>query len=136
MQLSQDHVDAIIGHCRAGLPDEACGIVAGAGDRATAVFCLENARRSPFEYALPAGGYLLVADLDEAGRLLACFHSHPQGAAYPSPTDRRNAFWPIRYIIVSLAGVQPTVRAFRMTKRDAFDPHELAEVSEEKVEIA
>jgi [CysO sulfur-carrier protein]-S-L-cysteine hydrolase len=135
MRLLQEQWETIIRHCRAGAPHEACGILAGSGDMVTAVHCLENARHSPVEYDLTPRGYLLVAELDDAGQVLAVFHSHPLGEAYPSQTDRQQAFWPVRYMIVSLAGKQPVVRAFRLRKSDRWAANELAEVVEEEVEI-
>ena len=107
----------MIRHARAEAPNEACGLLAGADGAVSAVHCLANARRSPAEYELTADGYLLAMDLDEAGRLLGSFHSHPCAAAYPSPSDVRLAYWPILYIIVSLAGEHPVVRAFRIRQR-------------------
>jgi len=125
----------MVAHCRAEAPNEACGILAGNGDTVAAVHCLENAKHSPSEYDLTAEGYLLVADLDDAGQLLGCYHSHTHGAAYPSVTDRRLAFWMICYVIVSLAAEQPVLRAFRLS-RDASSPADaLADVGEEAVEI-
>ncbi len=135
MRIAGKHLEEIISHCRAGLPDEACGVLAGDGDMVSAVYGLENALHSPRAFRLPPDGYLLLAELDEAGQLLGCFHSHPHGVAYPSETDRREAFWPIRYAIVSLAGEQPVLRVFRLSKRDGLSARELASVAEEKVEI-
>jgi proteasome lid subunit RPN8/RPN11 len=125
----------MIAHCRAGLPNEACGLLAGAGGKVSAVYGLDNALRSPVAYELTPQGYLLAADLDDRGQLLGCFHSHLHGPASPSATDRRQAFWPIVYVIVSLERRQAVVRAFRLTKRDVSDLHELAAVAEEEVEI-
>jgi proteasome lid subunit RPN8/RPN11 len=125
----------MIAHCRTGLPNEACGLLAGAGGVVTAVYCLDNALRSPVEYDLTAQGYLLAADLDEQSHLLGCFHSHPRGRAYPSATDRRRAYWPIVYAILSFEQEPPVLRAYRLIKREGGDPTELAAVAEEAVEI-
>ena len=133
MRLSRRRLEQMINHCRAGLPDEACGLLAGDGDTVQAVYGVENARHSPFAYELGEDGYRLVVALDEAGRLLGCFHSHTGSAAYPSETDRRQAFWPIRYVIVSLSDREhPAVRAFRFVKKNE---RSLADVVEEAVEV-
>jgi proteasome lid subunit RPN8/RPN11 len=132
MRLSREHVEQIISYCRAGLPNEACGLLAGEGDTVTAVHGVENARHSPFAYELGEDGYRLVLELDEAGRLLGCFHSHTESEAYPSPSDRRQAFWPIRYVIVSLSDSEhPALRAFRFVKQEGAP----ADVVEEAVEV-
>ncbi len=46
--------------------------------------------------------------------LVAIYHSHPQGAAYPSPTDIAQAYYPDTVqIIVSLVDrKRPLIRAF------------------------
>ena len=127
----------MINHARASLPNEACGLLAGTGDAVTDVYCLENARHSPVSYELTGDGYRLVLELEDAGRLLAVFHSHPRSEAYPSPSDRRLAFWPIRYVLISLDDSrQPSVRVFRITKQDRLDPNEMGTVVEDKMETA
>jgi len=136
MRISREHVDIMICHARAEAPNEACGLLAGMADTATSVHCLENAQHSPSEYALAAEGYRLLMDLDDAGQLLGAFHSHVHGPAYPSPTDRRMAAWPIHNVIVSLEdSAHPVVRAFRIVKHAWDDAGELGEVIEEQIEV-
>ena len=137
MQLSHEHVETMIRHCRAELPNEACGVLAGAGDTVSAVHCLENARHSTVAYELSAAGYLLVADLDDAGQLLGVFHSHPRGEAYPSPTDRRQAAWDIPYVIISLQDrTDPVMRSFHIAKASPGDMTDLGTITEENLEIS
>ncbi len=136
MKLTREHVETMIQHARAGLPNEACGLLAGTGDTVSAVYCLENADHSPYTYELTAEGYRLLLELDDAGTLLGVFHSHTGSPAYPSPTDRRQAFWPIRYVVISLQDDRrPVVGVYHMTKRDLLDAAELARVTEEELEI-
>ncbi len=136
MRLSQAHINTMIQHAQAEAPNEACGVLEGVGDTVAAVHCLENADHSPYTYELTPAGYLRLAELDDAERLLAVFHSHLVTAAYPSPTDRSKAFWPVRYVLVSLQdSVHPSVRIFRISKRDPLDLDELGEVVEEQLEI-
>jgi [CysO sulfur-carrier protein]-S-L-cysteine hydrolase len=136
MLISQSQLDIMIEHARAGLPNEACGLLAGAGDVVGDVYCLENAHRSPSSYELTGAGYLRLVELADSGLLLASFHSHTQSEAYPSATDRRQAYWAIRYVILSLRRrSHPVVRVFRITKKDVFDPGDLGEVTEEELEV-
>lgn len=131
LRLTREQLDAMVSHARAEAPNEACGLLAGSGGVVQAVHCLANAHSSPVRYELTAEGYLLAVQLDEAERLLGVFHSHPRSDAHPSPSDVRQAYWPIITVIVSLAGVQPVVRAFRIV-RDERD--EGAAVVEDVVE--
>lgn len=136
MRLRRRDAEQIMQHARAGLPNEACGLLGGAGDLATAVYCLENAHHSPVSYELTEAGYQLLVELDERGELLGVFHSHTEGAPYPSYTDRRQAYWPVYYLIVSMGHVAgPALRCFRLTKSDPLDAQALADVVEENLEI-
>lgn len=136
MILTRTQLDAMLGHARSGLPNEACGLLEGAGNTVAVVHCLENAHHSPTTYELTSEGLILAGSLDDEDRLLGAFHSHPHGPAYPSMTDRRQAFWPIRYVIISLADrAQPQVRAFRIIKHNAGADDDLGQVTEEDVVI-
>jgi proteasome lid subunit RPN8/RPN11 len=109
-------LDAMLGHCRAGLPNEACGILAGAG-RVTRHVPMRNAEQSPHWYRFdPAAQLAAYADLDTAGLdVLAVYHSHPTSSAYPSQADVELAVPDVVQVIVSLRGAEPRVRAFRIT---------------------
>ena len=62
-------------------------------------------------------------EMDDRGEdLVAIYHSHPASQAYPSPTDRAESaddrgaprFPGAVYVLVSLRGDEPEVRAFRI----------------------
>lgn len=108
-------------HVRRGLPNEACGLLAGetAGEDAAVgrVFLLGNADRSPEHFSmLPAEQFAAVREMRRGGlRLLGNFHSHPQTPARMSQEDRRLAFdKSLRYLIFSLAEETPVLRCFRI----------------------
>jgi len=129
-------VEEIVEHARAGLPDEACGIVSGTGATATRFHPAVNGDASPFRYSIESRDLLrIVTDIDDAGEdLLAIYHSHTRSAAYPSRTDVDLAFYPgVAYLIVSLADRDtPEIRAF-LISRDAPPEDQISEVP---VEIA
>jgi [CysO sulfur-carrier protein]-S-L-cysteine hydrolase len=107
--------DQIIAHARAGLPDEACGIVAGRDGVGTAFHPARNADASPYRYSIDSADLLrIVTEIDDAGEdLLAIYHSHTKSPAFPSRTDVDLAFWPdSAYLIVSLANDPPDVKAY------------------------
>jgi proteasome lid subunit RPN8/RPN11 len=111
-------LDEMIAHAMAGRPNEACGMLAGKGDRATKVYPATNAEASPVRYLMePKDQLHIMQDMeDHDWDLLGIFHSHTHTAAYPSQTDVSLAYYPdALYIIVSLADeAHPVVRAFHI----------------------
>ena len=70
-----------------------------------------------------------VNDIEERGwELWGIYHSHTHSQAYPSETDRRQAFYPeARYLILSLENRdEPQLRGFRIVE---------GEITEEDVDI-
>ena len=116
--ISRAMLDEMIAHAMAGRPNEACGMLAGKGDRATKVYPATNAEASPVRYLMePKDQLHIMQDMeDHDWDLLGIFHSHTHTAAYPSQTDVSLAYYPdALYIIVSLADeAHPVVRAFHI----------------------
>jgi [CysO sulfur-carrier protein]-S-L-cysteine hydrolase len=109
--------DEIVAHARAGLPNEACGILAGRGDRVERFFPAQPDEPSPFYYRIESRDQIrIMNEIDDANLdLVGIYHSHTSSPAYPSRTDAEQAFWPDAvYVIVSLAGGEAVVKGFRM----------------------
>jgi [CysO sulfur-carrier protein]-S-L-cysteine hydrolase len=108
--------DELVRHAVAELPNEACGLLAGPGGQVVRFFAMRNADRSPMTYRLdPKEQIEVFTEIEEKGwDLVAIFHSHTHTPAYPSPTDRAQAFYPDAcYLLVSLASPQdPELRGF------------------------
>jgi [CysO sulfur-carrier protein]-S-L-cysteine hydrolase len=111
----------LIDWARAGLPNEACGIIvgdrtAGEGGHPLRLVGLTNAAASPTRYLIdPTEQLQAITALEEAGEALwAIFHSHVASAAEPSRTDVGLALWPgSLYLICSLAhDERPVIRAW------------------------
>ena len=134
------HIEAqMIGHSMAGLPNEACGLLAGRDGRVEHFYAIRNEDQSPKTYRLDGREHLLAEqDMDERGwRVVGVFHSHTESEAYPSPTDRRRAFWPdpetgglihpeARYVIASLKDRErPVLRAFRIKDDQSVEEQEV-----------
>ncbi len=104
---------AIVEHAAAAAPDEACGIVVGAGDRIAAAVPAANvaaARSHAFEIDPQA-----LIDAERRARrggpaVLGWYHSHPNGVAGPSPTDAARALPDGRLWLIAAGGA---VRAWR-----------------------
>ncbi len=110
---------AMLGHAYDGLPDEACGLLAGptGTDRVTAFYPCRNAAGSSRVYTIDPKDHLR-ADRDAEGRSLeinGVMHSHTHTDAYPSPTDVQQAPDPgWHYVIVSLRQDAPVLRSYRI----------------------
>ncbi len=117
----------IVAHCYDGLPDEACGLLAGLVETdaeptgvVSTVYPCTNADASARTYTVDSRE-LLRAMRDAESRhedLIGVWHSHTHSDAYPSDTDVRQALEPSWvYVLVSLKHAEPVLRAYRI--RDA-----------------
>jgi [CysO sulfur-carrier protein]-S-L-cysteine hydrolase len=109
--------DEIVAHARAGLPNEACGILAGVDGRVERFFPAESDEPSPYYYRIESRDQIrIMNEIDEAGLdLVGIYHSHTSSPAFPSRTDAEQAFWPDAvYVIVSLASPDADVRGYRI----------------------
>jgi [CysO sulfur-carrier protein]-S-L-cysteine hydrolase len=110
----------MVAHCIAGLPDEACGVLAGDPRSGTVdrLYPTRNAAASARIYTVDSHD-LLQADRDaerNGTQLIGVFHSHTHTDAYPSPTDVDQAPDPgWHYVLVSLRDSHPVVRSYRIT---------------------
>ena len=76
---------------------------------------MTNIEKSPVSYLMDSKEqFRVMKDMREKSlSMIAIFHSHPASAAYPSPRDVSLAFYEEAvYVIVSLAGKEPEVKAF------------------------
>jgi len=120
LELNREHWQTIIKHALAGLPNEACGLLAGEVEgehkKVRQVYLLTNLDQSPEHFSMdPVEQFAAVKDMRRHGWvMLGNFHSHPATPARPSAEDIRLAFDPaISYVIVSLqAKEEPNVKSF------------------------
>ena len=122
--LSGAQYRVIVAHCYDGLPDEACGLLAGVVDAdgeptgaVTAVYPCTNADASARTYTVDSRD-LIKAMRDAESRqeeLVGVWHSHTHSDAYPSDTDVRQAMEPHWvYVVVSLKHAEPVLRTYRI----------------------
>jgi len=119
VRLKQSDYEAITAHARSGLPNEACGLIAGKidGDIKTVekVYFLTNLDDSPEHFSLdPKEQLAAVKDMRANGFIpLGNFHSHPATPARLSEEDIRLAYdSKASYLILSLAEETPVLKAF------------------------
>jgi proteasome lid subunit RPN8/RPN11 len=123
IKLRRVHVDDIIAHARQADPTECCGLVGGDGVRARSLYPLRNMALNGLVAYEAAPEDLFAAQhqmRDRGEQLLGIYHSHPRSAVpAPSETDVRLAYYPQAvYLIIGLAGSEPVMRAFRISKRE------------------
>jgi proteasome lid subunit RPN8/RPN11 len=118
MQLDRIFFDEMVEHGLAAFPNESCGLLAGKEGRPVKFFAMTNRDASPVTYRLDPKEQLQVFDeMDEQGwDLLGIFHTHTHSEAYPSDTDRAQAFYPeAEYLVMSLSDrANPVLRSFRI----------------------
>jgi proteasome lid subunit RPN8/RPN11 len=111
--------ESMLDHARAGLPNEACGILAGdvRAGLASAFHPARNEQGSPWRYSVhPEDLVRIVLGIERRGEdVVGLFHSHVASAAEPSPTDIREARYPAAvHLVASLVDPGTSVsRALR-----------------------
>ncbi len=123
--LTEKVFETMFEAARKAAPIEACGLLAGTGERAATCYVLTNADASPEHYSMkPEEQFAAIRDMRAAGlKMLAIWHSHPASPARMSAEDMRLAYTPdIVYVIASLAdGGGPRVRAFTVQNGAALE---------------
>jgi proteasome lid subunit RPN8/RPN11 len=109
--------DRMVAHCLTGLPDEACGLLAGDLETGVAAICYPtgNLAASAKLYTVDPKEHLRAdRDAEANGHsIIGVFHSHTHTDAYPSPTDVAQAPDPgWHYVLVSLRDIEPVVRSY------------------------
>ena len=133
VRLKQQDYGAIIAHARNGLPNEACGLLAGKAEgdvkNVEKVYLLSNPDSSPEHFSIdPKEQLAAVKDMRANGFApLGNFHSHPSTPARPSEEDIRLSYDPkASYLILSLAEESPVLKAFGVVG---------GEVTQQEVEV-
>lgn len=126
--LRRADYERMVEHARAGLPNEACGLlygtVAGEGQAASGaverVYLLTNVDGSREHFSMaPAEQLAAVKDARAHGwELLGNWHSHPETPSRPSEEDKRLANDPqAAYLILSLMHADaPVLNAFCVSR--------------------
>ena len=124
IQLRREHLEAMIDHARESAPSECCGLIGGVSKtKASSLYRLRNVTAEPevrYE-AAPEDLFTAQRQMRERGEdLLAIYHSHPRAAdPSPSETDVRLAYYPsATYLIISLGGTGPVIKAFNISERE------------------
>lgn len=101
--LEYSHWNMMREQVTAEAPLEACGLLAGRGERVDQVFLMQNAARSEVRFRLdPLEQLDAFNAIDDRGlEIVGIYHSHPQGPSTPSPTDVAESVYPVINLIWS-----------------------------------
>jgi proteasome lid subunit RPN8/RPN11 len=106
----------LLDHAVRELPNEACALLGGDSVTRTirTVHAARNSMASPYRYEVdPRDLVDIVHRIEREGDdLVAIFHSHPGGPAVPSPTDVRDARYPVIHLLASMSGGDERLRAW------------------------
>ena len=121
IRVSASDKDEMISHAKACFPQEACGLLSGTVEggvkKVARVYRMTNTDASGSHFTIePKEQLAAIKDMRARGIvLLGNFHSHPETPARPSEEDIRLAHDPsASYVIISLAGAEPVMKAFHI----------------------
>ena len=117
-------LDEIVSHARDCFPEESCGFLVGRSGSIERYVPAPNALRSRTAFEVePQFLFDLFRKLKFRGEdLLAICHSHPAGPAQPSARDVAEAHYrECAYVLVSLAGTEPDIRAYRIVGHEVLE---------------
>lgn len=120
LYIEKKDYDKILKHAVDGLPNEACGLIAGTvdGDKkyVKEVYLLTNIDASNEHFSMdPKEQFAAVKDARGKNlEMLGNFHSHPESPSRPSEEDKRLAYdSKANYLILSLVDREhPVLNAF------------------------
>ena len=126
VRLSAADFEKMVAYARAGLPNEACGLLAGTEENGVwdikEVYLLRNLDQSNEHFSLdPREQLSAIRDMRAKGlKPLGNWHSHPETPARPSEEDIRLAYDPnATYLILSLESkTVPNLNAFHIQDGD------------------
>ena len=133
LKLRKSDYDKMLKHCKDGLPNESCGLLAGTVEgevkTVTKIYLLTNIDASNEHFSMdPKEQFAALKDARANGvGIIGNFHSHPESPSRPSEEDKRLAYDPnIEYLILSLQEADhPVLKAFGIDKDKNVTIHEI-----------
>ena len=133
LKLKKNDYDKMLKHCKDGLPNESCGLLAGTVEgevkTVTKIYLLTNIDASNEHFSMdPKEQFAALKDARANGvEIIGNFHSHPESPSRPSEEDKRLAYDPsIEYLILSLQEADhPVLKAFGIDKDKNVTIHEI-----------
>ncbi|AGB42216.1 putative metal-dependent protease of the PAD1/JAB1 superfamily [Halobacteroides halobius DSM 5150] len=113
----------LVGHAQDEFPQECCGLVAGVSQEeieVKEVYPMTNTDASAEHFSMdPKEQFKVVKEIrSEDYEMIGNYHSHPFTPSRPSEEDKRLAYdQEAIYFILSLAGEEPVLKAFRIKEQ-------------------
>lgn len=131
--IKESDYETILKHCKEGIPEESCGLIAGHKEGNTnvidKVYLLTNIDHSNEHFSMDPKEQLVAVKDARANNLtmLGNFHSHPESPSRPSEEDKKLAYDPNAiYMILSLMEEdEPILRGFHIDSEKNVTVHEL-----------
>ncbi len=103
LKIRKEIYEEMINHCINSLPYEACGILAGR-EKVSYIYKIRNIEPSSVSYFMdPLEQLRAMKEIREKNiDMIAIYHSHPWGNAYPSQKDRELATYEVYYLIIAI----------------------------------
>lgn len=122
LRIKKEIYEEMLKHCIDCLPYEACGILAGKDNLVTEIYKIKNIESSSVSYFMePKEQLKAMKDIRQRElEMVAIFHSHPFGSAYPSQKDLELAFYDVYYIIVSIEPIEEISPVFADRQEQIF----------------
>lgn len=135
MKIKDKVVREMIIHSQKDVPLEACGYLAAKDGIIVLSYALTNIDQSSEHFAFdPKEQFSALKNIRAKGlEIYAVYHSHPFSPARPSEEDIKLACDPnILYVIVSLAGANAEVKAFKINnQKQKVEPINLEVIRDE-----
>ena len=114
LTLDKNQVREIVEHANIHSPLEACGLLAGKGNRVEKIFFVANQVQSPVRFVMDPYEQLHAFEWIESNGLdlLGIFHSHPAGPETVFPTDIAEAAYEVVHVICSRQDNEWKLRGF------------------------
>ena len=133
LKLKKSDYDKILKHCKDGLPNESCGLLAGTVEgevkTVTKIYLLTNIDASNEHFSMdPKEQFAALKDARANGvEIIGNFHSHPESPSRPSEEDKRLAYdSKVNYLILSLMDFEnPVLNAFNIDEEKNVTKEEL-----------
>jgi proteasome lid subunit RPN8/RPN11 len=109
----------LVAQARRERPRECCGLLVGRGHQVQFAVPVANIDANTARYRVDDAAHIALRRTLRAFvppvEIVGVYHSHPNGAAWPSERDVRDAHYPEWFhFIIGLGGRRPDVRAFRL----------------------
>ena len=120
IEIRKSVVDMILDHARREAPNECCGLLLGTQSLIEQARPARNVRLSPNRYLIdPADHFSAIREARAAGcQIIGVYHSHPNSAPNPSPTDLREATYRNYAYVIASPGWPNEVAGYRLVEME------------------